>query len=271
MPEGRVRAQLYPSFSFRIFGNSAYHAEKRARTGSTTSGNPNCPATRRAASMSRTTSIGAPHFWSTATRKRRWRRSICVPVRGYSTSPLETAIARWPLHAGYLLAFLDSFTSLPRYLLPMFPLGSVLVPGAVLPLHVFEPRYRALVRSCLDSGEPEFGVVLIERGSEVGGGDVRFDVGTLARIVQAGRFDDGRLAVVAPFYPMQFLAQQIGGDAEQPVIDLPAVDVRRLAVALVEPQHHVPVRENSRRVHRPLRRRPRPIARPRVGQRLEHA
>jgi Lon protease-like protein len=79
----------------------------------------------------------------------------------------------------------------------MFPLGSVLVPGAVLPLHVFEPRYRALVRSCLDSGEPEFGVVLIERGSEVGGGDERRTVGVVARMLQVAELDDGRYAVVA--------------------------------------------------------------------------
>ena len=74
---------------------------------------------------------------------------------------------------------------------PMFPLGSVLLPGMALPLHVFEPRYQALVEACL-AGEPEFGVVLIERGSEVGGGDLRRDVGTMARIVEAVRFDDGR-------------------------------------------------------------------------------
>ena len=74
---------------------------------------------------------------------------------------------------------------------PMFPLGSVLFPGMALPLHVFEPRYRALVDACL-AGEAEFGVVLIERGSEVGGGDLRRDVGTTARIVEAVRFDDGR-------------------------------------------------------------------------------
>lgn len=79
---------------------------------------------------------------------------------------------------------------------PMFPLGSVLFPSLVLPLHVFEPRYRALVRRCLDS-EEEFGVVLIERGSEVGGNDVRTDVGTAARIVQAEELPDGRFVVVA--------------------------------------------------------------------------
>jgi Lon protease-like protein len=79
---------------------------------------------------------------------------------------------------------------------PMFPLGSVLVPGMVLPLHVFEPRYRALVRDCL-AGDREFGVVLIERGSEVGGGDVRTDVGTMARILQVDETPDGRFAVGA--------------------------------------------------------------------------
>ncbi len=78
----------------------------------------------------------------------------------------------------------------------MFPLGSVLFPYAALPLHVFEPRYRALVEHCL-AGEPEFGVVLIERGSEVGGGDTRFAVGTVARIVEVSRFTDGRYALVA--------------------------------------------------------------------------
>ncbi|MBW3668324.1 MAG: LON peptidase substrate-binding domain-containing protein [Actinobacteria bacterium] len=79
--------------------------------------------------------------------------------------------------------------------LPMFPLGTVLFPHTVLPLHVFEPRYRALTRDCLDSGL-EFGVVLIERGSEVGGGDSRFTVGTVARITEATEFPDGRWAVL---------------------------------------------------------------------------
>jgi hypothetical protein len=78
--------------------------------------------------------------------------------------------------------------------LPMFPLGSVLLPYAVMPLHVFEPRYRALVRHVLD-GDQEFGVVLIERGSEVGGGDARFGVGTLAHVVQCAQLPDGRYAL----------------------------------------------------------------------------
>src|SRR5438128_8427884 len=73
----------------------------------------------------------------------------------------------------------------------MFPLGSVLFPHAELPLHVFEPRYRALTEACL-AGDGEFGIVLIERGSEVGGADTRFSVGTIAQILEAGRLPDGR-------------------------------------------------------------------------------
>jgi Lon protease-like protein len=82
--------------------------------------------------------------------------------------------------------------------MPMFPLGTVLLPGGVLPLHVFEPRYRQLVVDCLadDSREPEFGVTLIERGSEVGGGEQRAAVGVVARMVQVEPLPDGRYALV---------------------------------------------------------------------------
>src|SRR3954447_1486765 len=79
--------------------------------------------------------------------------------------------------------------------LPMFPLGTVLFPHAVLPLHVFEPRYRAMVTDCL-AADARFGVVLIERGHEVGGGDARFGVGTMTRIVQADEMPDGRWGLV---------------------------------------------------------------------------
>jgi Lon protease-like protein len=80
--------------------------------------------------------------------------------------------------------------------LPMFPLGSVLFPAIGLPLRVFEPRYRQMVADCL-RGDAEFGVVLIERGTEVGGGDVRFAVGTVARILDARPLPDGTWAVTA--------------------------------------------------------------------------
>ena len=80
--------------------------------------------------------------------------------------------------------------------LAMFPLGTVLVPHQSLPLQVFEPRYRALVERCLAT-DRRFGVVLIERGSEVGGGDVRFDTGTVAHITDCAETPDGRYGLVA--------------------------------------------------------------------------
>ncbi len=76
--------------------------------------------------------------------------------------------------------------------LPLFPLHTVLCPGIALPLHIFEDRYRALVRRCLDESLP-FGMVLIRDGREVGGGTIAFSaVGTVAEIRQAGRYPDGR-------------------------------------------------------------------------------
>ena len=80
--------------------------------------------------------------------------------------------------------------------LAMFPLGSVLFPGMPLPLRVFEPRYVAMLSSVLGETEHEFGVVLIERGSEVGGGDVRFAVGTVARIVSVEQ-TEGTIVLLA--------------------------------------------------------------------------
>ncbi len=78
--------------------------------------------------------------------------------------------------------------------LPMFPLGSVLLPTTAIALHIFEPRYRAMARHCVE-GDGRLGVVLIERGSEVGGGDVRFDVATRARVAEAVELPDGRWAI----------------------------------------------------------------------------
>lgn len=75
--------------------------------------------------------------------------------------------------------------------LAMFPLSTVLFPLLELPLHVFEPRYQVLLADCL-AAEREFGVVLIDRGSEVGGGDRRVQVGTVARIESASPMAEGR-------------------------------------------------------------------------------
>ena len=78
----------------------------------------------------------------------------------------------------------------------MFPLGAVLMPSGFLPLHIFEDRYRQLILDLM-VGDREFGVVLIRRGSEVGGGEQRCDVGTRARVIEARQAPDGRWSVAA--------------------------------------------------------------------------
>lgn len=84
----------------------------------------------------------------------------------------------------------------PSLPLAMFPLGSTLLPFGLLPLHLFEPRYQALGRD-LARGGGEFGVVLIERGAEVGGGEIRSRLGTVARVLRAADYPDGRWDVLA--------------------------------------------------------------------------
>jgi Lon protease-like protein len=74
----------------------------------------------------------------------------------------------------------------------MFPLEVAMLPGEELPLRIFEPRYAALVQACLAAEDPVFGVVLIEAGREVGGGDARSDVGALARIAECADMGGGR-------------------------------------------------------------------------------
>lgn len=81
--------------------------------------------------------------------------------------------------------------------IPMFPLGSVLMPSMVLPLHIFEPRYREMMDAVMASEDQSFGVVLISRGHEVGGADERSMIGTLARVLEAEQSPDGRWGVVS--------------------------------------------------------------------------
>jgi uncharacterized protein len=79
--------------------------------------------------------------------------------------------------------------------LPIFPLESVLMPLEQLPLRIFEPRYVALVNDCVRSAVPRFGVVLIARGREVGGGDERYEVGALAEIADYANLGAERYAL----------------------------------------------------------------------------
>jgi Lon protease-like protein len=83
--------------------------------------------------------------------------------------------------------------------LPLFPLGTVLYPGLLLPLNIFEERYRQLVRDLLDGPEPRrFGVIAIRKGRETGvdGISALHDIGCTATLRQVTEQDDGRFHLV---------------------------------------------------------------------------
>jgi hypothetical protein len=85
--------------------------------------------------------------------------------------------------------------------IPLFPLGTVLFPGLVLPLHVFEERYRLMVRTLLERPETDrrFGVIAIRQGREVGSDGVRalYPVGCTAALRRVDPLPDGRFEIVA--------------------------------------------------------------------------
>jgi uncharacterized protein len=84
-------------------------------------------------------------------------------------------------------------------MLPLFPLGAVLYPGMLLPLHIFEERYRQLVRDLLDGPEPRrFGVIAIRKGRETGIDGVRslYEIGCTATLRRVERHPDGRFDIV---------------------------------------------------------------------------
>jgi Lon protease-like protein len=76
--------------------------------------------------------------------------------------------------------------------LRLFPLQTVLFPGMRMPLHIFEERYRIMIRECIEEDTP-FGVLLIKSGAEVGATAVPHEVGTTARIAQCEYLEDGRM------------------------------------------------------------------------------
>ena len=90
----------------------------------------------------------------------------------------------------------------PTETLPLFPLGVVLYPGMLLPLHIFEERYRQLVRDLLDGPEPRrFGVIAIRKGRETGidgvaGLQSLYEIGCTATLRRVGRHPDGRFDIV---------------------------------------------------------------------------
>ncbi|MEO5982517.1 MAG: LON peptidase substrate-binding domain-containing protein [Pedococcus sp.] len=83
---------------------------------------------------------------------------------------------------------------------PLFPMGTVLVPGASLPLEIFEPRYVVMLSDLVNAMPvPEFGVVAIRHGHEVGVGAAHdlHEIGCLARVIQAASIGDGRYLVIS--------------------------------------------------------------------------
>jgi Lon protease-like protein len=80
--------------------------------------------------------------------------------------------------------------------LPLFPLNVVLFPRMMMPLHIFEDRYKAMIQACLDS-DSRFGVVLIKQGQEVGAPAIPYTTGTVAMIRRITPLDDGTLNVMA--------------------------------------------------------------------------
>ena len=83
--------------------------------------------------------------------------------------------------------------------LPLFPLGTVLFPGLLLPLHIFEERYRQLVRDLQDGPEPRrFGVLAIRQGRETGvdGIQALHEIGCTATLRQVKQLEDGRYDIV---------------------------------------------------------------------------
>ena len=123
--------------------------------------------------------------------------------------------------------------------LPLCPLNTVLFPGALLPLHVFEERYKLMIGRCLEE-RTSFGVVLIRSGDEVGGSAEPCDVGASARIARLQRLPDGRMNLVAlgqrrfRIFDLDHSEPYLQGDVEYPAsedTDSPAIDGEAQRVA----------------------------------------
>ncbi|MBM4435128.1 MAG: peptidase S16 [Chloroflexi bacterium] len=124
-------------------------------------------------------------------------------------------------------------------LLPLFPLNNVLFPEMLMPLHIFEPRYRLLVRRSLERGTP-FGIVLIQEGEDVGPAAVPHRVGTVARIVAHAPLADGRSLITVKGGP-RFEIDAVIDDEEPYLIgrvryfsDAPEEGQRTLAQTVAE-------------------------------------
>lgn len=139
--------------------------------------------------------------------------------------------------------------------LPMFPLGSPAVPYSGLPLHVFEERYRALMADVM-AADRRFGIVMIDRGSEVGGGDERSDIGVVVEVADAEQLEDGRWVLLAigvgrievvewrpdDPYPKALVEELEESDSSAPIETAEEIQsrVRRIAGLLTELEEPAP-------------------------------
>ena len=116
--------------------------------------------------------------------------------------------------------------------IPLFPLNTVLFPGGVLPLRIFEPRYLDMISACLRNSSP-FGVALIREGVQTGKAATTYDLGTLVNIDYFHALNDGVLGITARgqerfrihrrrVQPNQLVIAQVETLANEPSADLPA-------------------------------------------------
>ncbi len=95
----------------------------------------------------------------------------------------------------------------------VFPLEAPVVPGMILPLRIFEPRYQELARQVVTgAGHGRFATTLIERGSEVGGGDQRSNIGCLVEVVDHHEFDDGNWTLITTVKHRIKIKEWLGDD-----------------------------------------------------------
>jgi Lon protease-like protein len=102
--------------------------------------------------------------------------------------------------------------------MPMFPLGSLLMPAMPLNLRIFEERYLKLLGDLMGTENPEFGVVGIARGMEVGGGEGRMSVGTIATVTEIGA--TGEFLGLESFGSQRFRVKDWLPDDPYPVADI---------------------------------------------------
>lgn len=123
--------------------------------------------------------------------------------------------------------------------LPLFPLSSVVLPGGLLPLRLFEPRYLDMVSDCMkqDSG---FGVCLIREGAEAGEAALPYGTGTEVSIVDWDRQPDGLLGITVrgerkiQVHEMEVQANQLIVAEASPLLPEPAEPVPDECQMLVE-------------------------------------